>query len=529
MTLDRTCLGSFVFAWVALLLPFLVTSQSVAKPTLAHEIELDRPKVLRGYDGPIYVLINLQAEEIKRSGGEERPPINLGLVLDRSGSMSEVGKMEYLKRAASMAVDQLDQEDRLSIVEYDDQISVLWPAGPVESPFTIKRLIEELTPRGWTNLTGGMMRGVDEVYGAMEGYGEGGSVNRVLLLSDGLANQGITDPSQIRNLVQEARRKGVQITTLGLGREYDEDLMQQIAEYGGGHYYYIEHPNQMARIFSEELMTIFDTVASDVSMGIRTHRKVSNVELVSFDKPLGEGNRTVDLADFYSNETRTLVVRLETRDGAFSRRGKVDLGTIDIEYYDRESKRTRRISQRIDVNVVTELAEAEAAQNKDVMVETALLETERQHRDVIKLYEAGEHDKANQAMSSLTANVKTMQDSLDDDRLAGKIEALEVERNQMDAASAAPEEQEAYLKKSKQRLYQAKSGKRSLYTLKEGDKGLEVERLQQALKDQGLYDGPIDGLFSTEVKSALLSFQEDTELDADGIAGPATQEALGLY
>jgi hypothetical protein len=285
----------------------------------------------------------------------------------------------------------------------------------------------------------------------------------------------------------------------------------------------------MARIFSEELMTIFDTVASDVSLTVDPRRKVDHVELVSFDKPLDGENRTVDLADFYAKETRTLVVRLEPREGAFSRRGEVTLGDIEFEYYDRESERTRRISHTVTVDVVTQLAEVEAAQNKHVIVETALLETERQHREAIKLYESGEHDKADNLMSSLTANVKTMQDSYDDARLAGKIEALEVERGQMEAAAAAPEEQEAYLKKSKQRLYQAKSGKRSLYTLKEGDKGLEVERLQQALIDNGVYDGPVDGIFDAELKAALEAYQQDQDLEADGIAGPATQEALGLY
>ncbi|MFO0007257.1 MAG: hypothetical protein ACK559_39695, partial [bacterium] len=85
-------------------------------------------------------------------------------------------------------------------------------------------------------------------------------------MSDGLANTGITEPREIAELVRTARRKGIRISALGLGRDYDEDLMQAIAENGGGRYHYIEHPSQMARIFQDELGTMFETCAQDVDL-----------------------------------------------------------------------------------------------------------------------------------------------------------------------------------------------------------------------------------------------------------------------
>ncbi|TNE58701.1 MAG: VWA domain-containing protein, partial [Alphaproteobacteria bacterium] len=277
-----------------------------AEPPLSARVEIDHPKVLRGYEGPIYVLIDLEAITKEASEDETRPDLNLGLVLDRSGSMEDAGKMDYLKRAAGMAVDQMTPKDLLSIVEYDDRINVLWPSGRVESAYTIKHLINGLSPRGSTNLTGGMMRGVAEVEGAEAGEG---ALSRVLLLSDGLANQGITDPRQIKDLVREARLKGVRISTLGLGRDYDEDLMQMIAEHGGGHYYYIENPNQMGRIFQEELATLFTTVAREAALDVDVTSKVEAIELVSFNKDLTKSGGRADLSDFYGGETRTLVLR----------------------------------------------------------------------------------------------------------------------------------------------------------------------------------------------------------------------------
>jgi peptidoglycan hydrolase-like protein with peptidoglycan-binding domain len=99
----------------------------------------------------------------------------------------------------------------------------------------------------------------------------------------------------------------------------------------------------------------------------------------------------------------------------------------------------------------------------------------------------------------------------------------------MAAAAARPDMQEDFVKASKQRLSQAKQGKRALYMLKEGDKGLEVERLQQALKDAGHYQGPIDGVYSADVRKAVESYQTAQNIGVDGVAGPATMDRLGAY
>ncbi|TNE36904.1 MAG: VWA domain-containing protein [Alphaproteobacteria bacterium] len=496
------------------------------KAALSARVEMDHPKVLRGYEGPIYVLIDLEAIAKETSEDETRPDLNLGLVLDRSGSMEDAGKMDYLKRAAGMAVDQLTPKDLLSIVEYDDQINVLWPIGRVESAYTIKHLINGLAPRGSTNLTGGMMRGVEEVGSAETGEA---ALSRVLLLSDGLANQGITDPRQIKELVREARLKGVRISTLGLGRDYDEDLMQMIAEHGGGHYYYIENPNQMGRIFQEELATLFTTVAREAALDVDVTSKVEAIELVSFSKNLTKSGGRAELSDFYGGETRTLVLRIEPEKDAFKRRGKVSLGEIKITYKDVESGKTVSLTSDLKVEVVTQQAAVDAAINKDVVVETTLLETERKHREAVSLYEQGQIKEAEEMMTSLAGSLTSINETIQDKRLEQKVDALKVENDQMAEVAAAPEAKEGYIKRSKQRLYQAQSGKRNLYVLEEGDKGLEVENLQKALKDKGYFEGDVDGIFSSELKAAVEAFQNDEGLDVDGIAGPTTQKALGLY
>ncbi|MEM8786416.1 MAG: VWA domain-containing protein, partial [Pseudomonadota bacterium] len=296
---------------VVLLASLFVLDATRPASALTSSVELDRPLVMRGSGEPVYVLIKLDAPD---ASGEraERPPLNVALVLDRSGSMEDAGKIDYLRTASAMVVDQLEPSDRLAVVEYDDEITVLWPSGPVEAKGTVKRLIQGLTPRGSTNLTGGMMEGVAQAETTLErATPRQGTITRVLLLSDGLANQGITDPAEIRRLVRTARLDGVRISALGLGRDYDEDLMQAIAENGGGKYHYIEHPNQMARIFEEELNTLFATVVRDARFAFKPGSGVAATQLLTFEDATKEGAVALDMGEFYAKESRTYVLKLD--------------------------------------------------------------------------------------------------------------------------------------------------------------------------------------------------------------------------
>ena len=511
-----------LFGLVVICMMYIVSSASVWAIVVKPIVEIDHPVVMADKEVTVYVLVQFRVEKLKEDPSKPRPNLNLALVIDRSGSMESKGKLDYARRASHILVDSMKPSDQIAVVEYDDQITLLWPSSPVESPEIIKRLIDTLIPRGRTNLTGGMMKGVDEVLGNLDKE----YLNRVLLLSDGLANEGVTDPSEIKRLVREARRRGVHISTMGLGADYDEDLMQAIAQNAGGNYYFIETPTQMSRIFQQEMSILFTTVAKEVVVRFLVGGSVKEVDVFGFAFEVSGNEVDVEQEDFYSGETRSLLLRLELEP---QKEGNVDLGEFIMTYMDAADKKRKEIRKSLTVAATTDPSEVAKEENTKVVIEATLIEADKKHEDSVHLYEEGKKLEAMKNIENLANELSDKNTTLSDMQITKKIEALKMETEEMNQADRSEQQRATYLKKSKERLYQSQRGKRGKSLLQEGDHGYDVEILQEALQSRGFYTGPIDGQFTPELTIAVREFQRQESLTVDGIAGPATLKALGIY
>src|SRR3990172_4022106 len=289
--------------------------------TVTIAARLNTPVIsVRG--GQIFVHLTVGTPRFEE---RRREPLNLSVVLDRSGSMGDERKIEYARKALQKLIDELNENDIFSLVVYDDYIDVLRNPSRVGNKRGLKALIDGIEPRGSTNLGGGMIQGLE----LASQFVQKGYVNRVVLLSDGLANQGITSPHELNRIARQYRHRGISMTTMGVGLDYNENLMVGLAENGGGNYYFIESPRQLASIMAKELDYVSSVVCRDAVIELRLGSGVRLKDVVGYEWKQ-EGEKTVvSLGDLYSDENRELTVELEAPKGT----GSVQLaeGTIAFQ------------------------------------------------------------------------------------------------------------------------------------------------------------------------------------------------------
>jgi Ca-activated chloride channel family protein len=246
---------------------------------------------------------------------DRRPPLALAFVLDRSGSMAGE-RLEAARQAAAHAIARLHPADVVSAVAFDDAVLEVAAPAPLAHHPTLGAQLLGIEAGGSTNLSGGWLRGRHHLQAAAAMLRDApGASRRILLLTDGHANAGITDRDQLVALARQARVDGIGTTTIGVGDGYDDDLLRAMADAGGGNAWYIERADQSQDVFAEELGNLLSVSAQGVGVTLTAHPAVRTVRARSTwpaTTTTHDGAPVVsfDLGDLYASEPKPLLVEL---------------------------------------------------------------------------------------------------------------------------------------------------------------------------------------------------------------------------
>jgi Ca-activated chloride channel homolog len=390
-----------------------------------------------------FLLVEIAAPTVVPDPSRRRPPVNLAFVLDRSGSMGGHDKLPLAKQAVLESIHRLEVEDRFAVVTYDDVVDVVMPGtgASAESRREASRRLEHIGPRNSTNLHAGWLTGCEQVAAGLQADG----VNRVLLLTDGLANRGVTDPAELARLAYDLRRRGVATSTFGVGSDFDEALLQVMADNGGGHFYYARDVAAMRDHITSEVGETLETVAREVVLELTLPDSVRVDTLSPFRVEQGAGRARILLGDMVSGQLLTIVLRLTFDFGTVGR----EVGLL-LRVSDRDAAFERATPATAPASLAWTYADhaANDAQQRDVEVDrvVARLFAERAKQDAVRLNREGRYDDARRALHGVRRRVSAYMGS--DTVLRGLVEELSAEEVQFAAPMPEMARKAAYFQSS---------------------------------------------------------------------------------
>lgn len=345
------------------------------------ELIPDRPAFCNDSETVLDLLIRVTAPMPAQE--RERPEINLSLVLDRSGSM-QGSKLQMTCQAAGLAVQALREQDRVSVVVFDDQVQTLVPCGPVTDKQRIADLLSQVTAGGSTALHDGWKQGVTQACQATDER----RINRVLLLTDGEANQGEVNPDRICSEVRQLAMKGVQTTTLGFGSHYNETLLRSMAASGEGNHFYVERADQLAGFFAMELEGLTTTRGTKVRLTLQPLVAGATIEpQVKMDRA---EDGSLMLGDLVAGKPLELLFRLTVP--AQDRERPVLEALLSYHSLERASEETCRHS--LQLMVLSQAQRADICPNARVLVQAATAKVVRMRLEAMSHLTDGREGQA---------------------------------------------------------------------------------------------------------------------------------------
>jgi Ca-activated chloride channel family protein len=403
-----------------------------------------------GNENP-YLYVNIKSREYKND--RKRLPLNISLVLDRSGSMAG-DKIDYAKQAAMFVVDQLNSNDILSIVNYDDKVQVTSASQQVKNKEMLKAAIDQICEGGSTNLSGGMLQG----YWQVEKAKKAGYVNRVLLLTDGLANVGFTDPIELNKLVSDRyNEKGIALSTFGLGADYNEDLLTSLAETGRANYYFIKQADQIPNIFASELKSLLSVVAQNAMISVGLPDGMECEKVYGYPYELKNRKIEIKLNDIYASDEKAVLIKLKP----VNRQKESFSFNCNLFFTDAETASEKNVAASTTIGLTKDKMKVEKYKDALVQEMIAVLTYAEKFDEILADVDQGDYESAKKKLDSALKAISESKNRYKSEKLRKQEAQLQDYAKHIDSLkNMKPDDVKLFQKSSKSANYEMKKGRK---------------------------------------------------------------------
>ncbi|MDY7005870.1 MAG: VWA domain-containing protein [Cyanobacteriota bacterium] len=347
------------------------------------------------------LILNFNAEEQVQASN--RRSLNLSLVIDRSGSMG--GKpLRYAIKAAQKLVESLKPDDIVSVVIYDDTPETILSPQTAADKAKISTQISRIRAGGCTNLSGGWLMGCECVKSQQTEE----RLNRVLLLTDGQANMGITNPQALTKTAKQQAEQGIITTTLGFGTNFNEDLLIDIADAAGGNFYFIQSPDDAVDVYRIELESLSSVVAENLTVTLRPEASVQISEVLNNYQSTNQGEAwEILLGDVYQVEAKQLALQLSIPPQ--KNFGSLTIATIEYQYQTTIDDNIQQVSGQVPIAITVGSAEEASRTEADLSVveQTSQLRIARLKNEALAMADRGQYEEAAEVLRSQVDELKS--------------------------------------------------------------------------------------------------------------------------
>jgi Ca-activated chloride channel homolog len=365
----------------------LLAPQTLQAKQLQLNVAMANPSMVQGTEGKATNFVRIGLTGFELPAEKDRMPVNVTIVIDKSGSM-QGEKIEQARNAAIQAVDRLRDSDIVSIVTYDSSVTVLVPATKASDRESIKAKISSISPSGNTALFAGVSKGAAEVRKFLDEQ----RVNRVILLSDGLANVGPKSPAELEQLGESLIKEGISVSTMGLGLGYNEDLMSRLALASSGNHVFIENAENLVEVFQSEFDDVLSVVAQKIRIEAQLAEGVRPVKVLNYPADITGQKVSIDLGQLYSSQERYFVVEVEVPLRETGQQSPV--AEVAVEYVNMVTETTDKLTSAVQVKFTETQEIADQDIDKQIYASCVIQIANEKNRMATDLRDAGKVEEA---------------------------------------------------------------------------------------------------------------------------------------